>query len=291
LLETLADLEGIALIPYPLLSPISTGTLDGSLDGNNSVPWHVDRKTLEASLTDKVCALFVVQPNNPTGSLLTEVDAKYLLALAEVHHLALIVDEVFADYLHRSEKLSLLRSSKTLVFTLNGLSKLLGLPQLKLAWIHVDGEPSLKSEAKRHLEWICDAYLSVNTASQVACAELLRRRLEFQRPLWERLQTNLRTLRELTSEDPVWIEPLWPEGGWCIPVRLLKGLAGAKDDETVAVQLLQSQGVLVHPGYFFDFDVDENVLVLSLLPEPENFREGIRRILGMLRETASPKQK
>ncbi len=268
LLETLAELEGIGLSTYPLAA--------GAADADGNIPWHLDREALETSLTDKTRALFVVQPNNPTGSILSDEDAEYLLALADTRQIALVIDEVFADFLHGPQRLYKLESKKTLVFTLNGLSKLLGLPQLKLAWIHAQGNPPFKSQAKEHLEWICDAYLSVNTASQAACPELLRRRSEFQKPIQDRLRINLACLRELAHQNPG-IQPLWPQGGWCIPLRF----ENSRDDEALALHLLQSQGVLTHPGYFFDFG--EDVLVVSLLPEPETFLEGMRRIVEALR--------
>ena len=275
LLETLASLEGLRLETYPLVAQPP--------DADGNVPWHLDRKALEAALTDWTKVLCVVQPNNPTGSSLSKSDAEYLLALAEKHNLALIVDEVFADYLHgeftehgrgnRPVAPTVFGSNGPLIFTLNGLSKILGLPQLKIAWIHAAGKQSLKTEAKEHLEWICDAYLSVGIAPQVACPELLRRRTEFQTPIQERLQTNLSALREIVKTDSR-IQPLWPQGGWCIPVRC----PGKKDDETLALELLRLQGVQTHPGYFFDFE-EENILVLSLLTDPGICREVLRSFL------------
>jgi aspartate/methionine/tyrosine aminotransferase len=157
---------------------------------------------------------------------------------------------------------------------LNGLSKLLGLPQLKVAWIHVAGGPEDKEKAKRHLEWICDAYLSVGAAPQAACAGLLPRRTEFQGPIRERLERNRATLREFAAGHAA-LRPLWPQGGWCVPVRCAGIVEAGMDDEAFAIRLLE--GVHVQPGYFFDFD-EEAVIVLSLLPEPEVFREGLARI-------------
>ena len=101
----------------------------------------------------------------------------------------------------------------------------------------------------------------------------MERRLDFQIPIQERLETNLSTLREVAKANPQ-IEPLWPQGGWCIPVRC----KGVEDDEAFALELLEKHGVLVHPGYFFDFE-EEDVVVLSLLIEPTVFREGLARLL------------
>ncbi len=270
LLETLADLENVKLGTYALVP--------GEPAAHGGTPWKVDRRSLEAALTKNTRILFVVQPNNPTGSLLDAEDTAWLLTVAEENDLALVVDEVFADYTYGTAA-ARIHSEGPLVFTLNGLSKLIGLPQLKLAWIHVDGNATDKEKAKRYLEWLCDAYLSVGTASQAACAELLHRRAEFQGPLRSRLEANLATLRELADRHPE-LAVLWPQGGWCVPMRG----AGIIDDEAFAIQLLEAEGVHIHPGYFFDFADfgEEDVIVLSLLPDPAVFREGVTRLIRQL---------
>ena len=272
LLETLAELEHVALGTYALVP--------GDTRGSAGTPWKLDRESLRAALTPRTRVVFVVQPNNPTGSLLAPEDAAWLLELAAERGLALVVDEVFADYTFGPESTPWIRSAGPLVFTLNGLSKLLGLPQLKLAWIHVAGNAADKEKAQRHLEWICDAYLSVGGAPQAACAALLRRRAEFQDPLRQRLRANGEALREFAGTH-AGLKPLWPQGGWCVPVQC-PGIAQAgMDDEAFAIRLLESEGVQVQPGYLFDFD-EEDVIILSLLPEPAVFREGLVRLCRAL---------
>jgi alanine-synthesizing transaminase len=272
LLETLADLEGIALDTYSL-----------NYSEGQEPDWNLDRTGLENALTPRTRIVFVVQPNNPTGSLLNASDTQWLLDLAQRRGLAVVVDEVFADYTqgvesHRFGSGS--DSSGPLVFTLNGLSKLLGLPQLKLAWIHIAGNAADKDRAAGIMEWICDTYLSVGSAPQSACAELLRRRAEFQDPIRERIAQNLTALREF-AEKHAGMKPLWPQGGWCVPVRCPGLVEAGLDDESFAIKLLKKEGVQVHPGYFFDFD-SEDVIVLSLLPPPEIFREGLARLARLL---------
>jgi alanine-synthesizing transaminase len=267
LLETLAELERISLSFYPLVPEAS------ALEGTR---WRLDRGAFEEALTPRTRVVFVVQPNNPTGSVLHSEDAEWLLAAAERRGLALIVDEVFADYTLPGIRVGLLKSVQVPIFTLNGLSKVLGLPQLKLAWIHVGGNPADSKRAQEHLEWICDAYLSVGSAPQAACADLLARRAEFQEPIRSRAAANLATLREASLNLPG-LQPLWPQGGWCVPLSC----PGMRDDEGFAVHLVETEGVQVHPGYLFGFD-EENILVVSLLPEPEVFDEGVKRLCRAL---------
>jgi aspartate/methionine/tyrosine aminotransferase len=276
LLETLADLEGVTLHPYDLVP----GARAGVPHPVQGTPWVLDRDDLLSALTPATRIVFVVHPNNPTGSLLSPEDAAWLLDLATRKGLAIVVDEVFADYRVNGSSAPRFPSDGPLVFTLNGLSKLLGLPQLKLAWIHLAGSPSLKTVAARHLEWMCDAYLSVGAAPQAACAELLRRRAEFQDPIRDRITANLATLREFAEKHPA-LQPLWPEAGWCLPVRCAGLIENGMDDEAFAIRLLATEGVLVQPGYFFDFEAGDRI-VLSLLPEPKSFRQGLERIVRLL---------
>ncbi len=266
LLHALAELENVNLLPYRL---VPERTAPGE-----ARHWRLDRDALSVLADSRLRAVCVIQPNNPTGALLAPDDADFLLRFAAQRGLALVVDEVFADFIHApSVTTRLLRSSETLVFTLNGLSKTLGLPQLKLAWICVEGEPRAKAQALSHLEWICDAYLSVNTTAQLWTPALLARRAALQAPVRARLRANLETLRHLAATADA-VMPLWPQGGWCVPLQC----PGLADDEEGAVSLLREQGVLVHPGYFYDFEA-EDVLVASLLPPPEVFQTGVQRLI------------
>ncbi len=265
LLDALAGLSDVVVEGYPMLPEARDGF----------VAWRPDREALAGRVTPRTRAVCVVQPDNPTGAAPSPEDAAWLLEFAERRGLALIVDEVFADYRHDGGVTPFLASRGPLVFTLNGLSKLVGLPQLKLAWIRVAGGADA-ARAKEHLEWICDAHLSVGVAPQLAAPELLRRRNEFQAPIRARLAENLKTLRELSAGNPS-LAPLWPQGGWCVPIRC----GGIGDDEAFAIRLVEEHGVLAQPGYFYDFE-DEETLVASLLAPPEVFGEGIRRLAAAI---------
>lgn len=291
LLDTLADLAGLELASYPLIPAADVADTERPADASANTrltPWKPDRRALSAAITPRTKVVVVVSPNNPTGNVLALEDAEWLVGFATRHGLALIVDEVFADYCHDgAASTSLVTSGDEgpLVFTLNGLSKLVGLPQLKLAWIHVAGDAHDKAVAAEALETMCDAALSVGTAPQVACAPLLRRRVEFQGPIKARLAENLATLRARV-EGVHGLQVLWPERGWCVPVRC----GDIEDDEAFAIRLVKEAGVLVQPGYFFDFD-DEETIVVSLLAPPEIFGEGLERLIAILQADAYSRRK
>ena len=261
LFELLAGLECVEAAPYDL-------GYDGA--------WHLPASAVESALTPRTRAVVVVSPGNPTGAYLKSGEAEALQALCAREGLALIADEVFADYAvgpDPTRQPSLAADGPALAFALGGLSKSCGLPQLKLGWLAVAGPPGLRDEALARLELIADTFLSVGTPVQRALPGLLARLGELQAPIAARVAGNLDRLRRaLGTASQATL--LAPEGGWSAVLRVPANLP----EEALALRLLESRGVLVHPGYFFDFP-DEAFLVLSLLPEPGVFQAGVDAIL------------
>jgi len=220
--------------------------------------WHIDFHTVRR--TERTKAIVLVNPNNPTGHFLKRHEVPELVALG----LPIISDEVFRDYLIEpaADGVQTLGSIEVdLVFTLNGLSKTVGLPQMKLGWMVASGARA--AEALHRLEIIADTYLSVGTPVQLALPELLKMREPVQAQIMARVKENLAFLRSTR------LRVLNVEAGW---------YAVIVHDEDAAVTLLRDHGVLVQPGYFYDFE-KAGYLVVSLLTRPEVFREGIRRLL------------
>ncbi|HEY2946479.1 MAG TPA: pyridoxal phosphate-dependent aminotransferase [Vicinamibacteria bacterium] len=260
----LARLESVDVHPYAL-----------SYDGE----WHLGPDAVREALTPRTRAVVVVSPNNPTGSYLKRAEAPALLELCAERELAVISDEVFADYAFGPDPrrmASLAGDGEVLAFSLGGLSKSCGLPQLKLAWIAVSGPEKRRAPALARLEVVADTYLSVSTPAQLAAPALLARRPELQRPIAERVGANREALRRrLGPSAPASL--LGAEGGWSAVIRI----PATQSEEERVTRLLEDQGVLVHPGYFFDFP-DEAFLVLSLLPPRDVFDEAIDRTLAVL---------
>ena len=263
LLEHLARFEGVEPVPYPL-----------SYHGN----WRIDIPALSEAADSRARAIIVVNPNNPTGSFLAPEDHDAVTALCQERSLRLIVDEVFNGYpidpLPGSVGSVLSASAEVLTFVLGGLSKAVGLPQLKLAWIAVDGPDDEIEPALEALDLVLDTYLSVSTPVLLAAARLLLAGSAVANQIRARIAANHRELTRLVAEHPA-AGLLRTEGGWYAVVRV----PATKSEEALALELLEQDHVLVHPGYFFDFS-REAFLVTSLLPEPERFAAAIERVLA-----------
>jgi alanine-synthesizing transaminase len=235
--------------------------------------WHIDLHALRGAISDRTRAILLVHPNNPTGSYVSEHERDELLHICLQSELALIVDEVFLDFcLEGAPRTSFASSHDGLVFVLSGLSKLAGLPQMKLAWILLAGSAELRSASRERLEHISDAYLTVGTPVQVAAEGLLRIAPAMRQEILTRTSSNLRVL---SGHDVVTL--LAPEGGWYAVLRL----PPIASSELWALTLLEEASVYVHPGMLFGFGPRAYVVV-SLLPEEAEFQEAFGRLLRVV---------
>ena len=262
LFDFLADLQDVKLVPYPLIYDHG---------------WQIDFPTLEQALTPKSRAIVLVHPNNPTGSFISPEERARLNQLCRERNLSLIVDEVFLDYAYDgSQHETFAANDQVVTFTLSGLSKISGLPQMKLAWIAVSGPQKEATEAMQRLEIIADTYLSVSAPVQLAAKTMLDQRLKLQPQLMHRIQTNLSEL-DLRLAKQKSCTRLALQGGWYAVLRV----PVTRSDEDLAIELLTEKSVLVHPGHFYDFPTD-GFLVLSLITPEPTFHEGISQLLMVI---------
>ncbi len=240
--------------------------------------WTVDLAAVASAITSATRALILVQPNNPTGSCATPQQFAALARLCAAHGLALIADEVFADYrFDESSSVSVARClgmpSEALTFTLGGLSKSAGLPQMKVAWVGASGPPALVQEALGRLEVITDTFLSVSPPAQLALPRWLALAPMIQAQILERVRDNRRWLAAQVVGRPS-TALLAADGGWSAMLRV----PAVRDEEAAVLALLEREQVIVYPGYFFECE-EAGHLVLSLLPPPAVFQEGVARLL------------
>jgi alanine-synthesizing transaminase len=262
LFELLTTLDGLAARPYDL---------------EYHGIWSIDLASIERAVGPRTRALLVVNPNNPTGSFVSGAEIDRLAAICGPRDIALIVDEVFADYEldadEMADRVRVLARNDVLVFGLGGLSKSIGLPQLKLGWLAVAGPDKIVAEAIQRLELICDTYLSVSTPVQLAAAELLERGAAVRAQIAARVVANYRRLKVLSASAPSSCV-LTASGGWYAVVRV----PTLRSEEELVLDLVTADGVLAHPGYFFDFP-RESYLIVSLLSPEAPFADGVARML------------
>ena len=268
LFDFLADIQDVKLFPYELVYDHG---------------WQIEVMSLfnavdRAQAAGARCrAVLAVHPNNPTGSYLKPREQELLNNVCAENEMAIIADEVFLDYsLTARSPLTFASNDDTLTFTLSGLSKIAGLPQMKVAWIAASGPPALKQDALARLDVIADTYLSMNAPLQLALPAMLDERETIQPQLLERVRTNLAELDSQLSGQKL-CQRLEVEGGWYAILRV----PARGSDEDLAIALLEQENVLIQPGHFYDFAADGH-LVVSLITPTLEFSDGIKRLLAFV---------
>lgn len=263
LFDFLADIQDVKLKRYPLIYDHG---------------WQIDFHGLQQAMTDRTRGVIVVHPNNPTGHFTKPAEMVQLSQICAARQMAIIADEVFLDFpLEDQHPQSFTSSQEALTFTLSGLSKISGLPQMKFAWLATSGPEELKMEALSRLEMIADTYLSMNAPVQLAAVAFLEQRHSFQSQLMQRVRSNLRELDgQLAAQRHC--SRLQVEGGWYAVLRV----PAIQSDEDLAITLLQEKDVYVHPGHFYDFH-QEGFLVVSLITPEDVFAKGLERLLEIFK--------
>jgi aspartate/methionine/tyrosine aminotransferase len=268
LFDFLADIHNVKLTRYPCLYDHG---------------WQIDFPALQKLISPRTRAIVIVNPNNPTGHYFRAHQLRELHELCAGYDLAILSDEVFLDFPCQSDDRaahSFASNHKELTFTLSGISKICGLPQMKLSWVAVTGPEDLRDQAIARLEALADVYLSVSTPIQLALPQFLDLRSAFQNQVAERVRANLAELdRQLATTRNSPITRLKVEAGWNVVLRIPATSSSEQShDEQFAIDLLRRENVLIHPGHFYDFSTD-SYAVLSLIVPEEIFTEGISRLL------------
>jgi alanine-synthesizing transaminase len=239
--------------------------------------WSIDLSSVERAIGARTRALLLVSPNNPTGSFATREELDRIAALCRARDIAIIADEVFADYeLEPGARAAAGRAATrgdVLTFSLGGLSKSAGLPQVKLGWIAVSGPDALAAAAIDRLELVCDTYLSVSTPVQVAAAGLLEAGAGIRAQIVARASANYRYLQHAVAAVGA-CRLLRSDAGWSAVLQV----PTLESEEDLVLHLLENEGVLVQPGYFYDFP-RESFVVVSLITPPAVLADGTGRLL------------
>jgi len=260
LFEFLADIQDVRLARYPLVYDYG---------------WQIDFHALDQAITPRTRGVIVVHPNNPTGHFCKLEEMSKLNEICAARGIAIIADEVFLDFaLKGKQPATFAANSRALTFTMSGLSKICGLPQMKAAWLIVSGPEPYKTAALARLEVIADTYLSVNAPIQLAVPAFLGQRREFQRQLLARVNENLSELDNQIARQKS-CSRLEVEGGWNAVIRV----PATCSDDDLALELLAAKGVYVHPGHFYDFPSEGHVIV-SLIVPAQDFAHGLDLLLS-----------
>lgn len=217
--------------------------------------WRLDLEDLEFQCTPTTRMVMLVSPHNPLGTVSTPDELEAVADLCERNGMTLVFDEVFAEFADAP----VARPRGAVI--LNGLSKMLSLPGMKIGWMRVDAGDALLAA----VEYASDLFLPVSEIAQAMTAPLLDAVDDVSRGFADELRRRRRLVEETLGRPTV-----RSDGGVyvCVP------LSARKDEDEVALQALAA-GVLVHPGHFYDLP---DHVVFTCIADSETLREGVRRL-------------
>jgi alanine-synthesizing transaminase len=259
-LEPTAARESVRLCRYALV-----------YDGE----WRLDRKSITKAVRRHTRGILVGNPSDPTGAILSREDVAFLEGMCRARELALVADETFADTA-LAPCPTVAEVKECLAFHLSGLSGVCGLPQLHAEWLAAAGPDAVVAPAQARLEELARARGSAPTPAQLAVPGLLARRERFLATLRARLAENRSSLAAAALREAPW-SLQWGRGGCSAVLQI----GGADEEEALCIALLED-GVAVQPGFMHGLP-RHGFLVVSLLPPPELFREGLARLDRRLR--------
>ncbi|TGL08225.1 pyridoxal phosphate-dependent aminotransferase [Leptospira bouyouniensis] len=258
LFSFLVGLENLTEVHYQLKEDPTTGL------------WVYNAESIANTISTKTKVIILVSPSNPTGSKTTESFWKDWESLGI--KIPVIVDEVFEAYDYQGESHYLPPKPNFPLFVCHGFSKMLALPQAKLAWIlNLSPEP-IQSEIQKKLSFIADTYLSVNSFIQLANNELLPWKTMVQDRIRTRVMRNLTICQSFIHQIPKIQKIYSPEAGW----YFLFEVNLDKKDEEVVNEILKETGVSIHPGTWYGFSHNRCILVISLITEEETLEKGLK---------------
>lgn len=265
LVETIAGLENVGVDFYPLT-------------------WVGSRWELSELNPGEVSAVVAINPNNPTGSYVHGEDRQRLLNYCADRGVALIADEVFFDFdlpgapTQPADRRRLAGTTEVLTFALDGMSKNLSAPGLKIAWLEVSGPERDVVAARARLDVIADAYLPFSDVLAQRLTEYLAAVPAATSATRQRCRENLATLRDLVRTEPSGtVSLLEPEGGWNALLRFPAHV----DEDALITGLIARRGITAQPGYFFDMPF-VGVVSVSLLLDAPAFQFATKALLASI---------
>ena len=258
---------------YPLFDYIArlAGVYMRQYRLNEANNWAIDLDHLESQITTGTRGIVLISPHNPTGMVADENQLRGLADIAKRHSLPIISDEVFSEFLFGFDSFPRVADTDApLVFTLNGFSKMFALPGMKVGWMAVSGDEALVKKSVAALDLISDTFLPVNEIMQFSVSEIFGRGGEF----LGRYKNWIGRCRTAAIEGLKGTKFVEPRGGFYITLPM------DRDEEEAAANLLSKDGILVHPGYFYEIAPDH--LVMTFIDEPDKIKDHFEKIAAVI---------
>ncbi len=278
------------LIPSPDY-PLWTAAV--SLAGGNPVHyvcdeqagWIPDIDDMRSKITENTRGIVVINPNNPTGAVYPKEILMQIMDLAKEHSLIVFADEIYDKILYDEAQHTSLASlaDDVLCLTFNGLSKSYRAAGFRSGWLIVSGPKHRARDYIDGLDMLSNMRLCANVPSQHAIQTALggyqsiNELIVPEGRLYEQRNLAWKMLNEIPG-----VSCVKPEGALYLFPKLDPDVYPIKNDEKMALDLLQQQKVLVVQGSGFNMPDTQHFRIV-FLPRIDELEDAISRIATFLK--------
>lgn len=284
-LQALLDNGEEVLIPvpdYPLWTAVTNlaGGVPVHYRCDEDNEWNPDLADLESKITDRTRVIVVINPNNPTGAVYSRETLTAIAELARKHDLIVMADEIYDKILYDdAEHISMASiAPDVLTLTFNGLSKAYRVCGYRAAWLVVTGPIERARDYLEGITLLCSMRLCPNVPAQNAIQVALggyQSINELVLPggrLVEQRDTAVAELRKIPG-----VTVVQPKGALYVFPRLDPEVHPIKDDQQLALDLLESEKILITQGTGFNWPDPDHLRIVTL-PWSRDLSEAIGRL-------------
>jgi len=237
-----------------------------SLVQNNN--WEPNWGEFDEALSNKTKFIYVSNPNNPTGSILSKPAMERIIEAVEKYDAYLISDEVYQGAELEKELTSSFWGISDRVFIVSGLSKAYGIPGIRIGWIV--GQPEVVAECWSQHDYIT---ISPNILSDKMAHIAVQQ--ENRKKLYARTKQiigeNRKVFQDWIDSFSDFFDYIEPEAGAIAFVKYNHDIPSLELVERLRI----NQNVLIVPGIHFGM---EGFLRIALGSPSEEFKEALLRI-------------
>jgi alanine-synthesizing transaminase len=242
--------------------------------------WNPDLEDLASRITERTKVIVVINPNNPTGAVYTRETLTAIAELARRHGLILMSDEIYDKILYDDAQHITLASlaPDVLTLTFNGLSKAYRVCGYRAGWLVVTGPLELARDYVEGIQLLASMRLCPNVPAQNAIQVALggyQSIKELILPggrLHEQRDVAVNELRKIPG-----VSVVEPKGALYVFPRLDPEVYPIADDEKFALDLLETEKILVTQGTGFNWPATDHLRIVTL-PWSRDLADAIQRI-------------
>ena len=264
---------------YPIYAAIlnKLGAIARYYTLNSSDAWQPAIEGIDSLITNRTRALVLINPNNPTGSIIPDEMTNQILKLAARHKLLVIADEVYRELCFEKPPTSasvLAQQLDVPLITLESLSKTHLVPGWRVGWMRYTHENQMH-ELTGAIGRLASGRLCSPTPAQYAVAPALDGNREFQRSFLSELKGRRDFCVRRVRNNPS-LSCEIPAAAFYLMIKVEK--LGGRTDEQFVLDLLKETGVLVVHGSGFGVDPHLGYFRMVYLADEATLGEVFNRI-------------